>query len=44
MIFDCECSECIWNEDGECNAPAVLITNGGVCDAYEESEEARCDD
>lgn len=38
MTFDCECNECIYNENGDCNAPYILITNGGACDQYEESE------
>ena len=39
MIFDCECTECVWYENEECNAPGILITNGGVCDSYEQREE-----
>mgnify|MGYP007057676028 CR=1 FL=1 len=38
MTFDCECYECIYNEDGNCNAPFVLITGSGECDQYEVEE------
>ena len=46
MKVNCECTECVHNEDGECNYYGVTISNNNltaagfipVCQDYEEKE------
>lgn len=38
MTFDCECYDCIYNTNGDCDAPFILITGDGACDQYETED------